>query len=256
MCAAARPLYSTDALRVHERFSDLSSNGEAFGLVAEVAAKVLVIHLLRCFERRGMMGHLDQLALVLDGPLAVFGPPAWLSAAMQVELQRLNALAHRDGGGDLMLLGVEKTGAFVTHFEEADRLGGPDGRGSAPRFAPRTYLLPTDAYIKRRVVPGDSPKRFGRDTYFGRKLLYKAADGSRLVVTLPFLTAEQDSLDTETPEAFPRFAEVCGLLDGLASNRYPNALTPLVAAHAEAAIPLRLGQKVLTQLARALMRRS
>ena len=35
---------------------------------------------------------------------------------------------------------------------------------------------------------------------------------------------------------------------------YPNALAPIVAANAEAAIPLNLGQKVLEQLAHALIR--
>jgi hypothetical protein len=54
--------------------------------------------------------------------------------------------------------------------------------------------------------------------------------------------------------AFPQFGTVCALLDKLATSQFENALAPLVSAHAQAAIPLHLGQKVLKQLAQALMR--
>ena len=55
-CGKLNPIYSTDALRIHERFSHDGTNGEAFGLVSEVWGKVLLVHLLRCFERRGAIG--------------------------------------------------------------------------------------------------------------------------------------------------------------------------------------------------------
>jgi hypothetical protein len=45
----------------------------------------------------------------------------------------------------------------------------------------------------------------------------------------------------------------CALLDKLVSSRFPNALAPIVSAHAHAAIPLNLGAKVLEQLTKALM---
>ncbi|MGH7134534.1 MAG: hypothetical protein ACREHD_02275, partial [Pirellulales bacterium] len=35
-CGKSNAIYSTDALRIHERFSHDGSNGEAFGLVSEV----------------------------------------------------------------------------------------------------------------------------------------------------------------------------------------------------------------------------
>jgi hypothetical protein len=48
------------------------------------------------------------------------------------------------------------------------------------RFSPRSYLLLTDRYIKERVVQSDSDKRYGLDTYFGRKFLYKTRCGARM----------------------------------------------------------------------------
>lgn len=248
-CEKRRPIYSTDALRIHERFRDYGSNGEALGEVLQVWERVLLVHLLRCFERKGWLQHMHRMAFFVDGPLAVFGHPAWLSAAMSTELKRLNALVRAATSTDLLILGVEKSGTFVTHFEELDQT-----ETGEPRFAPGTYLLPTDRYIKERVQFSTSDKRFGADTYFGRKLLYKTRSGGRIVVNLPFLTDEQDTLNTDDISLYPRFGTACALLDKLVSSRFPNALSPIVSAHSQAAIPLHLGAKVLQQLSKALMR--
>jgi len=211
--------------------------------------RLLLIHLLRCFERRNWLDRLSNIAFFLDGPLAVFGPPAWLSAAINRELQRLNALVHAQTGSDLIIVGIEKSGNFVAHFEEIDKR--EDG---SQHFPLGSYFLPTDSYIKERIIFSDSTKRYGEDTYFGRKFFYKTRSGAHIVANIPFLTAAQDSLNTENPAEFQKFGTVCALLDKLVTSRFPNALGPIVSAHAQASIPLHLGQKVLKQLAQALMR--
>ena len=168
-CPLKRPIYSTDALRVHEGFRDFGTNGEAFGEVMQVWERVLLVHLLRCLERRGWLPNVHKLAFFMDGPLAVFGHPAWLSAAIKDELKRLNAIVRQQTGTDLLILGIEKSGTFVAHLQEIDVSEVPGQRF----FEPRTYMLLTDDYIKRRVVYSDSEKRYGKDTYFGRKFFYK-----------------------------------------------------------------------------------
>ena len=244
-----RVVFSTDALRIHERFRDLGTNGEAFGLVMQISERLLLIHLLRCFEARNLLDRLSNLAFFIDGPLGVFGPPAWLSAAISSELKRINAKVRELTGDDLVILGVEKSGAFVSHFEEIDETETP----GKELFKPRQHLLLTDGYIKQRVQQSSSTKRYGLDTYFGRKFFYKTASGARIVASIPFLTGEQDTLAMSDTHVYPRFGTACGLLDKLVSARYANALMPLVSAHAEAAIPLNLGAKVLQQLAQALV---
>ena len=67
-CDRARPLYSTDALRIHERFRDWGSNGEAYGEVMQVWERVLLVHLLRCLERRGWLHRLPQARLLRRRP--------------------------------------------------------------------------------------------------------------------------------------------------------------------------------------------
>lgn len=248
-CPHQFPIYSTDALRIQDRFRDHGTNEEAFGLIMQVWERILLVHLLRCFERRELLGRMGRLAFFLDGPLAVFGPPAWLSAAISDELKRLNTVVKRLTGSDMIILGIEKSGEFVTHFEEMDQTETPGKR----LFNPRDYLMPTDKYIKERITQSDSSKRYGQDTYFGRKFFYKTKNGARIVCVLPFLNDQQDTLSTDDVSIYPQFPTICALLDKLVSSRFQNALTPLVSAHANAAIPLHLGTKVLRELARALM---
>ena len=156
---------------------------------------------------------------------------------------------RKDTGSDLLIVGVEKSGAFVTHFDELDKTSDP----GVSRFPPRSYFMPTDAYIKERIIFSESPKPYGEDTYFGRKFFYKTEGGARIVASIPYLQAEQHTLATNDVQLYPSFGTVCSLLDKLVSCRYPNAVSPLVSAHAQAAIPLHLGAKVFEQLARALM---
>lgn len=248
-CTLKNAVWSTDALRSHEAFRDTGTNGEAFGEIMQVLERVLLVHLLRAFERGGLLANADRLAFFLDGPLALFGHPAWLSAAISSELQRLNAKVRELTGNDLVIVGIEKSGAFVTHFEELDRSETP----GTTRFEPRDYLLLTDKYIKERVIFSASAKRYGLDTYFGRKFFYKTQSGARIVASIPFLDPQQDTLDSADVSLYPAFPVTCALLDQLVSSRFPNALTPIVSAHAQAAIPLNLGSKVLEQLARALV---
>jgi hypothetical protein len=56
------------------------------------------------------------------------------------------------------------------------------------------------------------------------------------------------------PDQYPRLADALTLLDQLASSRFPNAISPLISANAEAAIPMNLGSRVLEELAKRLIK--
>src|SRR5579884_174055 len=66
-CPAARPLYSTDALRIHEGMNLEGTNGAMFAEIMQVWERVWIIHFLRTLERKGWLAILGRLAIVLDG---------------------------------------------------------------------------------------------------------------------------------------------------------------------------------------------
>lgn len=124
-CNKRLAIYSTDALRIYERFRDVGLNGEALGEVMQVWERTLLVHIIRSFERRGWLSSLQKLGFVMDGPLAFFGHPAWMSAAVSTELKRINDKVRAVTNRDLLILGIEKSGIFVDHFAEIDQTETP-----------------------------------------------------------------------------------------------------------------------------------
>jgi len=248
-CPEKQLLYSTDALRIHERMEERGSNASIFAEIMQVLERLGFINILRNLEQKNSLSSLKRIAFALDGPLAVFGQPAWLSAAIQKELSRINRKAKTVNGEDVLIIGIEKTGNFQEHLVALDT----NVDGSVGKIENQTVMLLTNGYIRKNIVFSDSNRPYGEATYFGRKFFYRSKAGSLIVGMLPFLEDGHKNLDRATPDQFPRLADALSVLDELHCSRYPNALIPLVAAHAEAAIPMNLGAKILEQLARELM---
>jgi hypothetical protein len=249
-CACGqRRMFSTDALRIHEGINASGSSGKAFGEVMQVLERLRLVHILRMMEQKNLLPVLSRVAFVVDGPLAVYGHPAWLSFSIYQELTRINNVLRQKGLPDLLVIGIEKTGIFADHLAKLDQ----DEQGSPNRLPRQAVYLLTDEYIKKNIIFSNSPDEYGKQTYFGRKFFYKTRSGSLLVASVPFLEERHRQLRTAAPEQFPRIADALAVLDRLETTRYPNALIPLTAAHAEATLPMNIGRKILESLARDLM---
>lgn len=245
-------LFSTDALRLHELMNPGGSNGEMFGQIMSTLEKLWLVHILRAFERKGWLPTLRRVAFIMDGPLAVFSTSSWLTKVISHELSRINELQKKVNGQDLLIVGIEKSGTFFNHFIEIDTTKD----GITDKFPKQSALLLNDGYIKRNIIFSESAKPYGQDTYFGRKLFYKAASGQKIVPVIACFNDYQKNLDTSNPDQFTRLADVMNLLDQLVSSRYPNSVSPLVSAHAEAAIPLNLGKRIFEDIAREIREKS
>jgi NurA domain len=245
-------LFSTDALRLHELMNPGGSNGEMFGQIMSTLEKLWLIHILRAFERKGWLPTLRRVAFIIDGPLAVFSTSSWLTKVISNELSRINELQKKVNGQDLLIVGIEKSGTFFNHFIEIDTTKD----GITDKFPKQSALLLNDGYIKRNIIFSESAKPYGQDTYFGRKLFYKAESGQKIVPVIACFNDYQKNLDTSNPDQFTRLADVMNLLDQLVSSRYPNSVSPLVSAHAEAAIPLNLGKRIFEDIAREIREKS
>jgi hypothetical protein len=245
-CFRAEMLFETDALRFHERFNDLGSNGEVHGEVRHVLEVLALVNLLRFFEEPSRIRFLRDCAFVLDGPLAVFGQPAWLAPLVRAEIMRISAKVRAVTGSDLLVMGVEKTGQYVTHFDDLDWT---DSEGPRSRFDAETVLIPDARYVNRNIVfrPTDA-KPSGADTYFGRKVFYKTRNSAHAVLNMAMTTAAGADFHDTSPDAFPRLDHALNILDHLSTYLYQDGFMPLVRAHAHAAIPLRRGTDIIMGL--------
>ncbi|MBR0960840.1 DNA double-strand break repair nuclease NurA [Bradyrhizobium japonicum] len=245
-CERNQTLFETDALRFHERFNEIGSNGEVHGEVRRVVEVLSLINILRYFEDDKRIHYLKNCAFVLDGPLAVFGQPAWIAPYVQKEIQRISAKSLKNNGCDLLLFGIEKSGQYMTHFSDIDWT---DEQGPRSKFDSKTAIIPNAKYINRNIVfrPEDA-KPSGIDTYFGRKVLYKTANGSHAVLNSAIVNSEGLDFHNTSPSAFPRLGDALNVLDHLSTYLYEDGFMPLVRAHAHAAIPLKQGAEILRSL--------
>jgi hypothetical protein len=247
-CLRAAALYETDSFRFAERFSEVSSNGEAHGEVRHVLEVVALLNMLRYFAKdRTTLSYLRHAVFILDGPLALFGHPAWLTSHVRKELRRINGLCCAEGF-QMAVFGYEKSGAFVEHFERLDLCPDHGPRGKYPNG---TALAPNAAYINRNIAlrPADA-KPHGTDTYFGRKLFYKTSSGGHAVITTAMVDQASEDFRRCDEECFPRLGDMLDVLDHLATHLHRDGFMPLVRAHAHAAIPLRRGADIIRTLFR------
>ena len=200
-------IYLTDVLRLHEAIDDELGASGILGYVTtalEQLILVFVIHLLLDKRPRAMR----EVLFIKDGPLAFFGQTANLFKPMR------KLVAFLFEKHDLYLTGLEKSGAFVEH---ADAVSG--------RLEPGSFLIFDNDYIYRYVLPGkaDPSNPYGRTTYYGNKIIFKAALGGLHVVTLP----------TPSLLTHPGVAELKNLkvvlnnLQNLKCDMYDSALLPI-----------------------------
>jgi hypothetical protein len=245
-------LFSTDALRLHELMNPSGTNIDLFNQIMSTIEKLWLVNILRSFEKLELLPVLRYIAFIMDGPLAVFGTASWLTKVIETELRRINDLQKKVNDNDMIILGIEKSGAFFNHFIDIDT--SKDGIDGV--FPKQTALLLTDEYVKKNIIYSESTKPYGYDTYFGRRFFYKTVSGQKLVPVLAWFSDEQKNIKTANINQFPRLGDVLQLLDSLASNRYPNSISPLISVHAEVAIPLNLGNRLFDDIAREIREKS
>ena len=245
-CARRELIFETDSLRLHERFEDFGSSAQAYTAAQQVVEHLAMVNIMRFFERRGWWNAFRTTAFVMDGPLAIFGMPAWLKSHVQGEISRLHGLALEHGGPGVLLFGVEKSGMFLDHLQAMDE---SDHEGPRARLDPRTVLAPDREYVHRHIAlrPLDA-KPHGDVTDYGRRVMYKNGLGQHSVVMTPIVNAEGEDRDRVDEAAYPRLGEALDIMDEFSTYLYEDGFAPLVRAHAHAAIPLKAGIGLLTEL--------
>ena len=245
-CPLKEHLYSTDSLRTHERFHDFSSSEQAFTAFRMVTEHLLMTNILRYFHMNLPARCFDDTAFVVDGPLAIFGMPAWLKEHVQTEVARIHNDLVSQGRLGLLLIGLEKTGEFIDHLGEIDW---DDATGQRQRLPNGTALVPTTEYIYRHIVPNpNSTKPYGQAVHYGRKIMYKNNAGQHAVVMTPIVNSSGTEPNSSNASAFPRLGDALDIIDDLYTHLYRDGFIPLIRANAHAAIPLRRGQGILADL--------
>jgi hypothetical protein len=213
--SCGRPVFISDALRLYERIDDEQGAGGIMSYLLTTLEQLVVVNIIRTLLSL-KPATIREILLIKDGPLAFFGMTAPLRTPM---LELMSFLSNKDSGKPLLcLVGLEKSGAFVEHAMLIE-----------PKLKPGHYLMFTNDYIYRYVLPGDpsNPQPYGFNTYYGSKLVFKSARGDVFVATVPVVNAKiRDNF-----ENLQNAAEVLRVISELRCSMYDQALVPIVLAN-------------------------
>lgn len=209
--ACGGPVYTIDALRLHERVEEEQGAGAVTAYLLTFLEQLVMVHVIRTVLtlKRSLIG---EILFVKDGPLAFFGVVAPLRKPVQ------ELCDYYDGGAGkplLRMVGVEKSGPFVEHaIAMADIM--PCG----------TVLPLRNDYIYKYVIPGGGAEEYGFNTYYGRKFIFKSHRGDVYVCTCPIRGDWADE-----GNVLRQIVESLGVISALRCSMYENALVPVALAN-------------------------
>lgn len=231
-------LLPTDVLRIHEEVVDEGSNEAALGRLMSVCEMLVLVGLAELLFSQHRHELLPSTLFIIDGPLAMYGPPAKLRGRALEFFQRM--AAHTPGHGPYVV-GIEKTGATVDYANALVRNG---------VLAPGDLLV-LDTHLLSQMTNATNVMAYGKETYWGRKFVYRTLDGQVLVPTvMPPSGAPYDAHGGQPdPAAYPTLPAILDVFDRTGSSMYRNGIIPVALAHEGAAFPIGVGSDVLKLVA-------
>lgn len=231
-------LYPTDTLRLQDEVTEEGSNQSALSRLMSVVELLVLIGLTTLLWSQARHTILPTTLFIVDGPLAMFGPSAKLRSWAQDYFQDMASKTPGDGP---FICGLEKTGSMVDFARQLARHD----------VLKEGELLVCGEEVIARVTNTDNVTAYGKETYWGRKFVYRALDGRVVVLTvLPPAGAPYDSNGgMPEPEAYPALPAILDVIDRTGSSMYVDGVIPVAAAHGKAAFPIGVGTDVLRLVA-------
>ncbi|GAB2472098.1 hypothetical protein [Xylanimonas ulmi] len=237
--ACDHPVFPTDILGIHDEVVEEGTNETSLGRLMSVVELLVLVGLVTLLWRQHRADLLPETLFIVDGPLAVMGPPAPLRYRA---LRYFQAMGGGPAGHMPYIVGVEKTGPIV---DFARRLLQHDV------LAPGELLV-CDARVIGQIYNTDNALGYGKETYWGRKFIYRTADGRVLVPT--FVPPAGRPYDRDgglpDPSSYPQMAAILDVFDRTGSSMYQDGIIPTALAHGSAAFPIGVGTDVLKLVAR------
>ncbi|MFF3765119.1 hypothetical protein ACFYYR_13675 [Streptomyces sp. NPDC001922] len=232
------PLYPTDVLRIHEEVTEEGANESALGRLMSVLELLVLVGLTSLLWEQSRNELLRSTLFIVDGPLAMYGPPAKLRGRAQEYFQ---AMTSTTPGHGPYICGLEKTGAMVDYARQLARHD----------VLEPGDLLVCDQEVVKVITNTENPAAYGKETYWGRKFAYRAKDGRIVVPTvMPELGAAYDAAGGQPgPDGYPTLPAILDVIDRTGSSMYQDGIIPVAVAHGKAAFPIGVGTDVLRLVA-------
>ncbi len=224
-------LYLTDLFRFHEVIDEERGAAGICSYLAGVIEHIVVIHIIR-HVLRYQPDRLKTVLFIMDRPTGFFGQTARLHALMN-EMVRWLFNNH-----NLLLAGLEKSGAFVDHAREMQQMM-PNG----------SYLILGDKYIYRYISPGqaDPTRPYASSSYYGHKIIFKTQSGQMHVVSIPVHELKKEPGKNDLPNLDVILTHV----EELHCDMYDSALIPVALVNKLVSLSAHPSSQILKHFAKS-----
>lgn len=236
-------VYVTDSLRIHEQISDQGDNSSAITRFMNAVEHLQLATLLKAMADNNL-STVSGTAIMVDGPLALFGQPARYHASIQAFYYGLFERCESAGLPPPLIMGLQKDGMVMEH-----------ARALSPHLKNGTFCAISDQY-RAEFINGIAPltDNFGHETYYGQDFIYKTDSGRIFDVCLAYPFAnkrnrKEFSGQKADPKNYDRWlARAFALIRHLEFDLYENSVVPVALAHRHASISLSPGGTLLDVL--------
>lgn len=207
-------IYLTDIFRLHEVIDEDFGAAGILGYISRLVEQLILIHYLRIVYVNQPHA-LDSFIFIANGPLSFSGQTANMHKVVR------NLCNFLQGKIALNLVGIEKTGPFVDHALEICTR-----EGSEFFLDSGSYLILSNEYIYRHVIPGDPSRMlYGETSYYGGKVIVHTEDGQVFVVTVPI--ANPEIIRAPKLENYNNLMAVIEVMKMLKCDLYADSIVPV-----------------------------
>ena len=243
--------YLTDTLNIHDSISEANDATNAINRFMITVEHILMMtRIIAIAEYRPDL--IGDMAFIIDGPLAIFGPKTRLGEAMMKAYYEIFDDLKKKEYDVPLLIGLQKQGALADHANLIE-----------PHIPVGAYRFIDDAYRNKYVAPVDASD-YGKETYYGQDILMKPSHNRIMCVSLlyPFRVKSNDP-DEEPfrdrkvdPQYYGDSLErIMDLLISLQFDMYPNGIMPIEIAHTNVAISMKPSGMILDMITDYLLNR-
>lgn len=243
-------IYPSDCLRLWEEISEYQSNTAVLSRFMLIIEHLIPIHYMRIIANTSFEA-LSKTSFIIDGPLAMFGPAAWLSNSIMKYIHEINKKLNKLNFPSLLLIGIQKSGQVVEYTNYIDKFLNNNS----------LYAI-EDNYRYKYIIPNRKPSSslFGFETYYGQDFIYKTPTGRTFIFALPFPFSSKTELSVDNfnkekvkHNNYPILNKALALINEFECDLYENAIIPIALAHRYTSISLEPGGRALDLLTKELL---
>lgn len=222
-------IHLTDIFRLQEVIEEETGAAGILGYLVNVIEHIIIIYLIRQLVNT-QPEMLKKVLFIKDGSTGFFGQTALLHDPMN---DLVNWLLDKH---NILLAGLEKSGAFVDHAQEIQN-----------KLEPGKALILTDDYIYRYILPGTENQNqpYAYTSNYGHKVIFKTRGGQMYVVSIPVRKLKKKPIAAD----LPNLQVILNNVEALHCDMYDSALFPVALVNKLVSLSAHPSQRILQKFA-------